>query len=220
MRAAVPAALFIGLFKDRTCLHEGRTSVRSRARGFNGASVAGDSFLTCPPRKKTSKNSSHAFLQGFCRISWPPQPATSSFPQVCFLYWHQFNGRLRPLESFARDETLTARPRPLRWTPRLGSSRGGRKDTQHLKREVVIIARQQKGHDGFALLRKCWPPTLGDVGGQLFFSPLFAPSRCRYGSNPPETYTTRTAPLTCARLSGYHELSANLEQARRRDPAS
>ncbi len=82
-------------------------------------------------RKKCGRNLTLKLLTAkfFTRIFSPillifhlQEAFTSSFPQVCFLYWAQFDGRESPSEGFAREEMLGARPCPLRLAPRLGSS--------------------------------------------------------------------------------------------------
>ena len=60
---------FLSAFsKAAHVLREVRRSVRPRARGFNGASVAGDSFLTSPPRKKLQKIFRPHFYRGFVKF--------------------------------------------------------------------------------------------------------------------------------------------------------
>ena len=74
------------------------------------------------------------------------------------------------VEDFCEETgCAVARRSTLLWTPRLGSS-GGDGGTRGISSaSAVIIARQQKGHDALALLRKCWPPDVGGRSAAKFF---------------------------------------------------
>jgi len=139
-------------------------------------------YFVCPANRRAPRWAKKIFKNFFTRIFTGVSPgfaaaaaARLKFSSSLFFILATVRRNACDRRRVLRGKSCRARPKRFGRHQGSGHHEAGIRDTRHLRRETVTIARQQKGHDGFALLRKCWPPTLGDVGGQLFFTRRPAP---------------------------------------------